>query len=1172
MANSFGKTWWGESWLNALSNIDYSNRLPRGATYARNGYVKKIEIFDGVVTARVQGSQKTPYKETLSLKKYDDKQIKLLVDNIVKRPAVISKMLNRELDPSIVKIAESLGIQVFPKSWKDMSMECSCPDWAVPCKHLAAVIYILSQEIDNNPFLIFELHGVNLLLELAMRGISIDSKTSINVPTLDKVIETESVENTNQEMLQPSNQVDFSTIADISESLVGLLAENPAFYHDGDFHQHYFKELKRATQTGLKLKNGKKTMAELLGCGQQSAINPSTKMSLVMDANMHYKVIYFDDNQQVELRLKDAMSALMTVPQTIVDDCHQGVRALRQALFCAIRLLAAGAIIPQIVYINKMNYAMRWLPTRLDKNIDEIINQLDGLFVNGTCLFNPKGKTFEMVKNSAEFAISAFLNELVSCNASRLTYINKCHELFFECNAISFNELGEKETPGGIKSWLDRLHITSGRFRPVIMVKDDENRDKFYVSISVEDKESGDTDFIPLKNVFDEKKYDSCCFEILKDVMMLSSMMPEIDDYINKGASENMEFGIRDFTPFLLKAIPAMRLLGIKVMLPASLKEILRPKVSVKLSKKQKDGNSFIRLDQLLQFSWQIAVGDDTLTEDEFEKLCLKAGNLLYFKQHYIYVSEDDIKKIRKELMSTRELSASQMMQIALAEEYEGAPIQLSDEVRELIKKLTEETEIPIPPSINATLRPYQERGFSWMYRNMRLGFGSIIADDMGLGKTLQVIVLLQKMKDDEMVDKKKILIVVPTGLITNWMAEIARFAPTLTVFTYHGANRNIKDFDSDILLTTYGVMRSDIDILKKQKWAVVVIDEAQNIKNSGTAQSKAVKSIPADVHIAMSGTPVENRLSEYWSIMDFANKGYLGNLKTFAEEFANPIQGANDRIVTERFKRITAPLMMRRLKTDKSVISDLPDKVEQDEFALLSPSQASLYEQTLSEAMNVIEGIDDADEKAMFKRQGLILQMILALKQICNHPAQFLKNGNFEASLSGKAEMLLDLVESIDESGEKALIFTQFKEMGDILCNLVAERTGRQPMFLHGGCSLKQRNEMVERFQNNRTDRIFILSLKAAGTGLNLTAASHVIHYDLWWNPAVEAQATDRAYRIGQHKNVMVHRFITKNTFEERINAMIQQKKQLADLTVATGENWIGKLSNSELHEIFDR
>jgi SNF2 family DNA or RNA helicase len=296
-----------------------------------------------------------------------------------------------------------------------------------------------------------------------------------------------------------------------------------------------------------------------------------------------------------------------------------------------------------------------------------------------------------------------------------------------------------------------------------------------------------------------------------------------------------------------------------------------------------------------------------------------------------------------------------------------------------------------------------------------------------------------------------------------------------------------------------------------------------------------------------------------------------LGNLKEFQESFALPIETYNDVAVAGKLKKVTAPFMMRRLKTDKTVINDLPDKIEMDCFGTLVAEQASLYEKTLEKALKEIEAIDTKDRKGLFVRQGLVLQLILALKQICNHPAQFLKNNRKEASQSGKLALLFEKLDSIVESGEKVLLFTQFTEMGKMLQCFLTERYKASPLFYHGGCSLKQRKEMVEVFQQNPADKIFILSLKAAGTGLNLTAANHIIHYDLWWNPAVERQATDRAYRIGQKNNIMVHRFITKNTFEERINEMIQSKKALAEMTVATGENWIGNLSNKELKDLFE-
>ena len=745
------------------------------------------------------------------------------------------------------------------------------------------------------------------------------------------------------------------------------------------------------------------------------------------------------------------------------------------------------------------------------------------------------------------------------------------HSVFRSITPTTLIRPGQQALPGGIQSWLQRYYLTQGNYKPVILVEEIKD-DQFQIIINIQESNKPLERPVALRDVLTQKKYEQQRFEILRSLAQLSSFVPGLDNYINTKGDELLTMNTATFTPFLMQAIPAIQLLDIQILLPKSLQHILKPKASVRIKQKAKDGKSFMRLDKLLDFDWQVAIGDQVLDEEAFKKLLKNSDGLIKYKTKYIYVSQNDLEKLHRHFASSKELSAFEMLRAALSDDYYGAAIALSDEVKQLIKDLTEQKEIPLPQGINASLRPYQQRGFSWMYRNTQIGFGSVIADDMGLGKTLQVITTLLKYKEDGALKTEKALVIAPTGLLTNWQAEIEKFAPSLRFQIYHGTNRSLdKKQDYDVLLTSYGIARSDADKLKKLKWHVVITDEAQNIKNHETAQSKAIKSIPSNTFIAMSGTPVENRLSELWSIMDFSNRGFLGSLPDFKENFATPIQNQNDIAAAEKLKTITAPFLMRRLKSDKTIISDLPDKIEIDSFGYLAKEQASLYEKTLHKALEAIEAIKSTDQKSLFARQGLVLQMILALKQICNHPTQFLKNGVLDASLSGKMELLFDKLESIVESNEKVLIFTQFTEMGNLLKHFITERFGETPLFYHGGCSLKQRKEMVDEFQTNRTDKIFILSLKAAGTGLNLTAANHVIHYDLWWNPAVEAQATDRAYRIGQKSNVMVHRFITKGTFEERINEMIQSKKALANLTVATGENWIGNMSNKELKEIFE-
>ena len=499
----------------------------------------------------------------------------------------------------------------------------------------------------------------------------------------------------------------------------------------------------------------------------------------------------------------------------------------------------------------------------------------------------------------------------------------------------------------------------------------------------------------------------------------------------------------------------------------------------------------------------------------------------------------------------------------------------MSPEIKEALKHITDVEEVPPPRGLNTELRPYQERGYSWLMKNLSLGLGSLIADDMGLGKTLQVISAILELKNRGALKARKVLAVLPTTLITNWMREIAKFAPALTVGTYYGADRRLPDPEEapDVLLTSYGTLRRDYEALSSVRWKLLVLDEAQAIKNISTAQTAAVRGIKADQVIAMTGTPVENRLMEYWSILSAVQPKLLGTQKEFAKTFAEPIEGDRDPQAAEAFRRLTAPFMLRRLKTDKSIIADLPEKNTADHYALMRTEQAALYAATLLKLMEKIRKAEEAPDASSpsgrMARRGLVLKLITSLKEICNSPSQYSKTEALRPD-SGKADAMLEILGQCLESDRKVLIFTQYREMGERLQQWIEAATGERPDFLHGGVSRTERMKMVDRFQTDRTARIFILSLKAGGTGLNLTAASAVIHYDLWWNPAVEAQATDRAFRIGQRRDVLVYRLITAGSFEEKINDMLASKRDLADLTVAAGESWIGDLPAKELNRIF--
>jgi SNF2 family DNA or RNA helicase len=439
----------------------------------------------------------------------------------------------------------------------------------------------------------------------------------------------------------------------------------------------------------------------------------------------------------------------------------------------------------------------------------------------------------------------------------------------------------------------------------------------------------------------------------------------------------------------------------------------------------------------------------------------------------------------------------------------------------------------------------------------------------MGLGKTIQTLALIQR--DWEAHNKKPVLLICPTSVVGNWQKEAARFTPSLPVMVQHGITRakgaafKKAAEKHAMVISSYALLHRDVEILKKVSWAAVILDEAQNIKNADTMQARAARELKADYRIALTGTPVENNVGDLWSILEFLNPGFLGTQSEFKRTFFVPIQANRDPNAMRRLKHLTGPFILRRLKTDKAIITDLPEKMEMKVFCTLTKEQASLYAAVVddaTEALDTAEGI---------QRKGVILATLSKLKQICNHPAQFLGDNSAIPRRSGKLMRLTEMVEEILEVGDRALIFSQFAEMGAILRKHIQETFGREVLFLHGAVPKRQRDHLIERFQNEADGpRLFILSLKAGGTGLNLTQANHVFHFDRWWNPAVENQATDRAFRIGQTRNVQVHKFLCVGTLEEKIDEMIERKQEVAAGVVGTGENWLTELSTAELKELF--
>jgi SNF2 family DNA or RNA helicase len=494
-------------------------------------------------------------------------------------------------------------------------------------------------------------------------------------------------------------------------------------------------------------------------------------------------------------------------------------------------------------------------------------------------------------------------------------------------------------------------------------------------------------------------------------------------------------------------------------------------------------------------------------------------------------------------------------------------------------------TQVDQPERFQGTLRPYQQQGLSWLAFLDRFGLGGCLADDMGLGKTVQLIALLQheRQKAQGRVVGPTLL-VCPMSVVGNWNRELHRFAPELVVHVHHGLERPQGEkfvetaLAADIVVTTYALVVRDKDSLGRVHWRRVVLDEAQHIKNPPTKQTASIRALRTSHRIALTGTPVENRLSELWSILEFCTPGYLGTQGDFRRRFAAPIERHKDRRQADRLKNLVRPFVLRRLKTDPTVISDLPPLVESRQNVPLTAEQAQLYDSVVNDMLNRVDNADG------MKRRGLVLSALVKLKQVCNHPAHFLRQGADDdevplpklapgdklSARSGKAMRLMEMLEEVVATGDRALVFTQYRQMGHLLVAMIRQELDSEAQFLHGGTPQAKREALIERFQSNDpTCPIFVLSLKAGGVGLNLTAANHVFHFDRWWNPAVENQATDRAFRIGQHRTVHVHKMISEGTLEERIDQMIEQKTELAQQIIGSGESWLTELSTGQLRDL---
>ncbi|WP_160035112.1 DEAD/DEAH box helicase [Paenibacillus sp. An7] len=695
--------------------------------------------------------------------------------------------------------------------------------------------------------------------------------------------------------------------------------------------------------------------------------------------------------------------------------------------------------------------------------------------------------------------------------------------------------------------------------------------------------------------------YESVQEQMLREFGKACELAPALGSGWN-GPPTSVRMNTEMFYDFMAHAVPKLQKSGVTVMMPSRWSKEGKRKTGLKLKMLPHPGrlgsvkrSSTLGMEQLVAFEAEVVLDGIPVSQEELARLAASTFPLVEFRGEWIEIDPKEIRQVLRFMKKNEEgtMALSEWMHLVAEDEedanWKGLSI-FGAESYGMLSFLLEGQVLKgiepksVPPSLHGNLRPYQERGFQWLSAMRDLGFGVCLADDMGLGKTIQVITCLldsklaakeireaerklEGMVEDEFDTEGPALIVCPTSLLGNWQRELARFAPDFKLYIHHGTQRLHGDRfreqaeEHDIVLTTYHLAGRDGADLASVHWSSVVLDEAQYIKNYRTKQAQSVMKLSAPHRIAMTGTPVENRLSELWSIFQFLNPGYLGTAASFRQRY---VTGGEEGAQSLReLHKLVSPFMLRRLKSDPDIRKDLPEKLELKSYCSLTVEQTALYKGVVDQLLTGIEG------QTGFTRKGVVLSSLTKLKQICDHPVLLEPNRKEQSGrveLSGKLERLMELTDAIRDNGESALIFTQYVSMGDILVNQLTQRYNEKPFFLHGGISKAERDAMVDRFQKGEGPSIFVLSLRAGGVGLNLTHASHVIHYDRWWNPAVENQATDRVFRIGQKRNVQVHKLICQGTLEERIDELIESKKQLSEQVVGSGENWLTEMSDDEL------
>ncbi len=1181
--NTFGRTPWGAWFVEALSRFDESGRLARGKSYANTGKVAALTVEKRQVTAKVRGRSRPWYKVSVVFPALPEDDVEKIIDIIQSEPILLAHIEAGELPVELLDKLKAQGINLFPHAWNQMRRSCDCPDWGDPCKHMASVYYMLAKEIDSNPRVLFQLRGVDLAERFNRPTASLPSpfdwpigldkpkkrarpKTSID-PIRDNPDGDPSIDDEGHalgfpplETLQLDNYVAF---------ISALLPSKPVFCAE-DFTPSligfYHASIRAAAI--LPDPSDDKTERRWSSASYRVVLDTGPKKDYpFFRGNPPALLVDYADGSREKLSFLSALNAFSRFSD---DEGTVQYRYLFRFFRIAYTVIRAAAFVPAPLVLDNQLF-MLWRPLRAAKAIQEALSEA----LASPAVYNLEERELPLPPAvRVDLMMTAVLTEwAVSLGfrpRSERTALSAYVDLFFLGGALNVRKPGERGTPLAIASWLAALHIDFNKYKYRLSIGmgklDTQISASAYTlaaSVRVSEKKTDVGAYVSLK----EAPSKLGGMDVLSPAVALSAYLPELRDLARV---KKVIIDERRLAAFLGETSVLLSRLGVDVVLPKALRNALKPKIVVTAKAKSAGNlNSYLDLNSLLDFDWRIAIGDTVLDEAGFEAILRGKRSIVAFKDGFVTLDPEEAARLLAELKKREKPGALEALQARLA----GDAV-FSADAESIAASAFAEGLVDPPPNFKAILRPYQARGFSWILSNLNMGFGCVLADDMGLGKTVQAIAVLATFASDGRLADGA-LVVAPASLLTNWERELTRFAPGLRLRRYHGAARrlnNTKTRDPTgstagvVLLTTYQTAVRDEKKLKEVNFSLLIVDEAHLLKNAEARQSRVVKTLRAQHVLALSGTPVENRLEDLRSLFDLVIPGYLGGQTEFKRRWRVPIEVDGDKDAADKLKRITAPFLLRRLKTDKSIISDLPDKIQSDEYAVLTPVQAALYESLVEKALFDAEAAKDDP----LRKGSLVLKMLTALKQICDHPRLYDKESPADPELSGKSVLFLELLETIMERREKVLVFSQYVECLDLLSKMIVEKLGETPLLYHGALGQKARAETADSFQRDVSKRIMLVSLRAGGLGLNLTAASRVIHYDLWFNPAVENQATDRAFRIGQTKKVFVHRLITADSFEEKIAAMMARKRELAELTLGAGEIWLSKLGMEELRSLF--